>query len=111
LDFKEYFKQHQMLTEHLGPDDWRFCLLGAYSELGETLHELPWRPWRVADHRAPTKTETLEALREAADAIGALTRLFTHLGVTAEEFDSAMQDHISVKWARIGNGTDQVKGR
>jgi hypothetical protein len=104
----EYFQNHQRIQERLGPGDFRFALLGAVHEIGEALDHLPWRPWRVDDHRAPTREEALQALPELCDAIGALTRALVNLNLSPADFEEAMWKHLTTKHDRISDGTDRL---
>jgi hypothetical protein len=108
VTLEEYYTTHSYIQSLLGPGDFRFALLGAYHEIGEALDHLPWRPWRVTDHRTPSKEEIARALPEITDSIGALTRALVNLGVEPKDFVEAMRGHLRTKLDRIGAGIDRL---
>lgn len=106
MKLSDLYTELSSVQHHLGSADWRMSLLGAISELIEALHELPWRPWRVADQRQPTPREKNAALDELVDAFCTIPRICIALDITAEEFEAACIRHVERKWSRIENGID-----
>lgn len=86
--------------------DWRHGALGIFIELGETINNLPWRPWRVEDQRQPTRLELAMAADEFADAIGTIVRVAIQLGITPTLLDQAVSDYVVRKYDRLRTGID-----
>jgi hypothetical protein len=86
MQIKSLYNSLAAVQNHLGHADWRLSLLGAMSELGEALQELPWRPWRAADQREPTESEIAAALDELVDAFCTIPRVCYALGIPVDAF-------------------------
>lgn len=93
-------------AHNYGKIDWRLGVLGAFIELAEAMQELPWRPWRVSDHRGSTPEERTKACDEFADAICTIVRACGQLNITGSELQEAVIRHVIRKQERLSSGVD-----
>lgn len=85
IDFQVVFERLHKLNTMLPPVDWRFSVLGLYTELSEVQTEL-------ALPHIPSEEPQGDLLKEFGDVIGTAVRVATYWPVQAHDFVTAVGD-------------------
>lgn len=87
-------------------DSWKIECLALFTEIGEFVNELPWRPWRLADTRPVSAGDLDRAEKELGDIFGTIIRVAMHLGYTGHDMERVIKAHVAEKERRITAGID-----